>query len=147
MTEFIYFVQAQNLKLIKIGHAKGSVASRLASLQTGSPDRLVLLGAMAGTRTDEQALHAEFKYAHSHGEWFRPVPDLIALAARHRDFCDGVPRSGKVSLHVYLDRELIDALNNAAELSRRDLTAEVAIALEGHLANLGLWPRSTAKAR
>lgn len=30
----------------------------------------------------ERRLHVMFRSAHSHGEWFHPVPDLLALMAR-----------------------------------------------------------------
>jgi len=78
----VYFIQAVNSGLVKIGYVtSGSIESRLKSLQTGSPEKLVLRAAIA-TRFPVEAelgLHKIFRFARSHGEWFRPVDRLIAL--------------------------------------------------------------------
>jgi hypothetical protein len=75
----VYFLKAEGLGLIKIGIA-ADVASRLAALQTGSPDNLVLLGVIrsADPRALERHLHEEFGASRVRGEWFEPTPELIA---------------------------------------------------------------------
>jgi len=74
----IYFIQDVSVLNIKIGHTAASDASRrLSELQTGSPSGLVLLATTAGGPERERQLHAQFAAARVHGEWFRPVPDLI----------------------------------------------------------------------
>jgi hypothetical protein len=77
----IYFVQADRVGLIKIGFAEDP-ESRLRELQVGSPVRLRLLRAEEGGREREAALHRRFAHARSHGEWFFPVPDLLAYVGR-----------------------------------------------------------------
>jgi hypothetical protein len=46
----------------------------------------------------------------------------------------------RLSLHVYVPPPLRRAIEEAAERNRRSLTAELEIALEKHLKELGLWP-------
>jgi hypothetical protein len=79
-SEFVYFIQAEVSGLIKIGVARNMVR-RLAALQTGNPDRLVVLGVI---RDDspirlESMLHSHFRAYHHVGEWFRPNAELDAF--------------------------------------------------------------------
>src|SRR5262245_15810189 len=75
----IYFAQADVSGQIKIGYHGGIDANdRLRELQTGCPTRLTLLGTIPGGPETEADLHRQFAFAHEHGEWFRPVPDLLA---------------------------------------------------------------------
>jgi hypothetical protein len=50
------------------------------------------------------------------------------------------PKRVRLSLHVYVPPPLRHAIEEAAERNRRSLTAELEIALEKHLKELGLWP-------
>jgi hypothetical protein len=78
----IYFIQAEDVGSIKIGHTSGSVNKRLAELQTGSPVRLRVIGVMPGTPQDEMNLHRAFACSRVQGEWFHPTRDLILFVAR-----------------------------------------------------------------
>lgn len=73
----VYFVQAATGQ-IKIGHS-GYALSRLECLQTGSPVRLRLLAVTPGSMVLEHELHRRFASARLHGEWFRPVPELLTF--------------------------------------------------------------------
>jgi len=76
----IYFAQADVIGLIKIGYHGGTdAADRLRELQTGCPSKLILLGTIPGGPETETDLHRRFAFAHAHGEWFRPVPELLAF--------------------------------------------------------------------
>lgn len=55
-------------------------------------------------------------------------------------------RNGK-SLHVYLDGALRATLDEAVGITRRDLTAEVTVALEKHFKEMGIWPRKETSPR
>jgi len=67
----IYFVQmGRTIGPIKIGFTRKRVETRMAELQVGNPELLVLLGARLGTKEEEQALHKEFRDLHLRGEWF-----------------------------------------------------------------------------
>lgn len=67
---FVYFIEAEETGLIKIGHA-ANPNSRMESIQGMSPAKLRLIGYMPGSIADEKALHARFATDRSHGEWFR----------------------------------------------------------------------------
>ncbi len=79
----IYFLEAVGVGNIKIGFTDSLDASdRLSDLQTGSPVPLRLLGTIPGTMADEKDLHRRFASALACGrEWFKPVPELLALIA------------------------------------------------------------------
>lgn len=76
--EFIYFIQATRSGLIKIGSASDP-RGRLRSLQTGSPERLRLIGHIPGGTARERQLHDQFAADRSHGEWFVPSAELVAF--------------------------------------------------------------------
>jgi len=67
----IYFIQAVGTPYVKIGYAKrDNVKNRIATLQTGSPHRLELLGTMPGGLQEEYQIHESNKARHYRGEWF-----------------------------------------------------------------------------
>lgn len=75
----IYFIQAEGIGHIKIGFtADADAAIRLAQLQTGSSVPLRLLGTIPGELEDEKNLHRRFAASGVGGEWFMPVPELLA---------------------------------------------------------------------
>lgn len=78
-----YFIQGQMTEKIKIGRAIDPW-KRLATLQVGSPDHLVLLAII--DHDCEKRLHKKFRGYHSHGEWYFPKEVLIYLKARYREF-------------------------------------------------------------
>jgi hypothetical protein len=78
----VYFIRAGS-GLIKIGVASCPIRRR-AELQTAAPSILRLLGTIPGIGSGgETRLHAQFAGARSHGEWFRPVPELLAYIAKN----------------------------------------------------------------
>ena len=66
----IYFVINERRTMVKIGFTAKNASKRLSQLQTGSPERLYLLGCIKGCKVAEGVLHAKFKKFRSHGEWF-----------------------------------------------------------------------------
>jgi len=74
---FVYFIQGVDGGLVKIGWSSDP-ALRLAKLQMAGPVILRILHTEAGFGPDEAALHERFKDARRHGEWFEPVPELMA---------------------------------------------------------------------
>jgi hypothetical protein len=86
---FVYFVQsADGVGPIKIGFAQ-DVDRRLAAIQTGSPVPLRVIAFFAARRTDGTALHQMFREHRLHGEWFIPVPELVAIVDQHRSALAG----------------------------------------------------------
>lgn len=61
---------------VKIGWSEAPDA-RIASLQTGNPQKLVLLATKPGTLDDERALHAKYLPDNVLQEWFRPTMALL----------------------------------------------------------------------
>ncbi len=86
----IYFIQAENGH-IKIGFTDADDAMiRLASLQTGSPVLLKLLATIPGTIEEEKDLHRRFGAHRLHGEWFKPVAEILdIIPAKEALSCDG----------------------------------------------------------
>lgn len=72
----VYFIRADN-GLIKIGVA-ADPKDRLHTLSTMSPVGLSLIAVIpdAGAK-GESNLHRKFAAHRSHGEWFRPAPELV----------------------------------------------------------------------
>lgn len=80
---FVYFVECPLNGLIKIGVTDDHPDKRLGELRRGSPVPLQPLGILRGNRVAEKAIHVRFHQSRSHGEWFRPTPDLLAFIAEH----------------------------------------------------------------
>lgn len=78
----VYFVQGIKTKHIKIGKAS-TIKARLSGLQTGSAERLVLLGVQPGGRELERYLHMRFATHRLHGEWFKPHRAIRVYIAEH----------------------------------------------------------------
>ena len=80
----VYFVQwGHDGGAIKIGRTK-NICARLKELQTASPIELVLLAYQPGSGREELYYHHCFAHARLRGEWFRPVPELLACIAELR---------------------------------------------------------------
>lgn len=74
-TGIIYFVAAEN-GAIKIGFTRTDAQRRLSSLQVGSPVRLDVVAAVAGTQYLEHQLHDYLSASRLHGEWFRRTSEV-----------------------------------------------------------------------
>ena len=73
----VYFIQSSTSKAIKIGYSS-EVDKRLPSLQTGNESKLDIIHQLPGTKETEAYLHDRFKAYRMEGEWFMPVPELLA---------------------------------------------------------------------
>lgn len=74
----VYFIQQGETGAIKIGHTRRPVEVRQKELQNSHAEPLRLLAMAPGTQRDERALHDRFAAARLTGEWFTPVPELVA---------------------------------------------------------------------
>lgn len=82
---WVYFVHARRSNLIKIGYTGRAPRERLAGMQVFSPERLVCLGVIPGTRATERKLHEKLAHRRSHGEWFRPTRGLWRFIRRRAE--------------------------------------------------------------
>jgi len=92
MDRYVYFIQAEITKRIKIGIAWNPIR-RIKELQVGSPDNLSLLIALRTVNsavTTERHLHHQFQDCRLHGEWFEPVPELLSFIAEQKAKLDGL---------------------------------------------------------
>lgn len=78
----LYFIQGKLSGRVKIG-ISFDPPGRLAALQIGSGEELVLLGHVSGSKEDERNIHETFKRYRIHGEWFECIDGL-------KDFIDSV---------------------------------------------------------
>lgn len=76
----VYYIQRAD-GLIKIG-VTGNLATRLRALKVGPDDLPVVLATHLGGVRAETAAHALFKGCRVAGEWFSPVPELLAHIER-----------------------------------------------------------------
>lgn len=71
---YSYFLWAELTNRIKIGKSNDPY-KRLKTLQTGSPEKLILIAFVSGDI--ERKLKEEFKKYKIHGEWFIPAPEIL----------------------------------------------------------------------
>jgi hypothetical protein len=76
---FIYLIQQGDSDIYKIGWTTDGEISRLAALQTGSAEKLSLVGSFsASSQQTEDTLHRLFAPFHQRGEWFRLSREQVA---------------------------------------------------------------------
>lgn len=82
----VYFIRAGASGPVKIGYTSRDIKQRLASLQCGHPEELLLLAAVSGDRTLEAELHQCFASHRLSGEWFslgsEQVLEVVASLVR-----------------------------------------------------------------
>lgn len=108
-SEFVYFIRAELTGLIKIGVSR-DMEKRLSALQTGSPDKLVVLGVIRCTspRERELQLHGMFRRDWDHGEWFRPSEALLSLIAAEAVSLEADAENKRAAMiQSWLDRGII----------------------------------------
>jgi hypothetical protein len=76
----IYFIQAASGP-VKIGYTAKKVNIRLHELRVGNHEELTLLGAVLGTKQEEDAIHLRWEHLLIRGEWFRGTPELLQAIA------------------------------------------------------------------
>lgn len=81
---WVYFIYDPDVPAVKIGKAK-DVHSRLKTFLTANYN-LQLIGVLPGYSRLEKDLHNRFAYARIAREWFYPVPDIMEMAMRSRNY-------------------------------------------------------------
>jgi len=112
----VYFVQAFELKLIKIG-VTNDTHRRIVAMQTLSPDRLLVLGVQLcpnGGRLEER-LHCRFAEFRQHGEWFSPAPKLLRYIEENTIKLSDVPAA---RARMWVDDEIKARVERAHQKRR-----------------------------
>ena len=78
LLKYVYFVQAEEGGLIKIGITKNP-HMRLSTMQTNCPVLLQTLRVIPAHTPVEKTLHRLFRNQRVRGEWFRPESSLVEL--------------------------------------------------------------------
>lgn len=82
----IYFIESGPDKYIKIGFTQYVVSKRIATMQTGSPYPLKLIGVIRNkNRMVERLIHRSFKDERVHCEWFRGSERLLGFILKHAE--------------------------------------------------------------
>lgn len=101
MTEYVYFAKPVGLSgPIKIGWSN-SPQARLSGLMTWSPLQLELVAVVEGGRSLEKNIHECFADDHSHREWFKTSPRLVAALDKIKA---GVPVDEAIDLSKRIGR-------------------------------------------
>lgn len=90
----IYVVQCSGSGFCKVGFTanKTTLNSRISSLQTGNPNRIVLIGTTDGGMAKEGNIHTQLQRKHKHvrGEWFSlDANDVQKILGHANGFKDG----------------------------------------------------------
>jgi hypothetical protein len=85
---WVYFVQMTEAKYIKVGVAT-NIKKRMASLQNGNPERLILLCKTRGDQRLERMVHTYLREHRMSGEWFRwnPIAEEVVQYVKGRKVC------------------------------------------------------------
>ena len=75
---FVYFIRLGSNGPIKIGFTRDP-GQRLRQLQTSTPEQLIMVECVRGTRDLERGLHDVFSDMRLSGEWFLVNEDLLEL--------------------------------------------------------------------
>lgn len=73
---FVYFIGIGDpyITHVKVGYTKSNPYARMASLQTGCPFKMTMIGFVFGILGREQDLHCVFEDYRGIGEWFEYSP-------------------------------------------------------------------------
>lgn len=84
--ERVYFIKDLITGNIKIGRAVNPI-KRLKSLQTGNPNKLVIVTTQEGGEKLENELHRRFAASRIIGEWFSPSKELEDYISALKQSC------------------------------------------------------------
>lgn len=80
-TDDLYFIQSEYGGPIKIGRTQ-DVRFRLATLQTGHPEPLQVIGIIRSGGRFEGTIHAHYERFRLRGEWFEDAPSILRFIER-----------------------------------------------------------------
>ena len=96
----IYAIRAGHEGPIKFG-VSNDVEGRMATLQTGNSEQLLLIAYCAVHKQNEATIHHFLREDRLEGEWFKPTPKVLGMVkAMHRQACAG-PYEHSIIDHIY----------------------------------------------
>jgi hypothetical protein len=72
----VYFIATQTDRLVKIGYSRNP-KTRIKTLQTSNPKKLLLIGVLEGCKKVEKFLHIKFYKYRIDGEWFKLTDEIL----------------------------------------------------------------------
>jgi hypothetical protein len=130
----VYFVGAAESGPVKVGFTSDrTVESRLAQLQTGSHEHLVVLGAVDAGPAVERAIHNVLSAHTVRGEWFEREPAL-ALFARLNDTTTSP--YGKFARRLMRSADVYLACDQAEESIEYRVASDLVFDIARELANV-----------
>ena len=87
---FLYFIQGEMTRLIKIGQTCHHPHQKLYEFQNASPDKLRLLKVAHAGKGYEKQLHLQFASNRAHGTWFYPSQELMEFIESLKGLSDFV---------------------------------------------------------
>ena len=106
---YVYFIESEGSGQVKIGWAKHSPSERMATLQTGCPELLIMRGYFRGTMDSERRMHRTFRELRVRGEWFCNILKLSDFLSMLELFDSAKPVG---------ERELAECLAEAVRADR-----------------------------
>jgi hypothetical protein len=74
--QWVYFIHDRTAEALKVGITSG-IDRRFQAFKNHTPNELVLLGAIKGTRDLESLFHRFLSPFHHRGEWFKAKPAVL----------------------------------------------------------------------
>ena len=130
----VYFVGAAESGPVKVGFTSDrTVESRLAQLQTGSHEQLVVLGTVDAGPAVERAIHSVLSSHAVRGEWFEREPAL-AMWARLKDTT--ISPYGKFACRLMRSADVYLACDQAEESIEYRIASDLVFDIAQNLAHV-----------
>jgi hypothetical protein len=105
----VYFARSGTDGAVKIGYARDP-KRRLSLLQTGNPERLVMIRLIAGDLADEAEAHRHFADIRLSGEWFSFTEEMLTYGTETVGF-DPAKRRGPAAQFHPIVQEIVAKAN------------------------------------
>jgi hypothetical protein len=123
----VYFFQVGLRGPIKIGKTSIGVNYRLNTIRASMPFPVHLLGVIENAADDlESILHYRFRGSRIRGEWFKPIPELLA-------FIQAETTSPRKPMFTWMAKEQRDRLEQQSAITGLSIPEIISQALDAYL--------------